>query len=464
MNSIKRRLTSQYLAVILLIILLLEGLFIFTLINYYYGGIEEALANKATVTSGFVHRYAPSHALQNQAFYIFENIDKNELALVEVVDPLGRVILDNSSFYPDKRVASPELKVALNGELAKWRGTSDIGERIVAVATPIWQDDKVVGVLRYTSSLEEVDKLVIKILLFACLIGIGVLLLGLLVSTYLSKSIVNPIRDLTLVAAEMAEGNFNITSPVLPNNDEIKKLADTLDYMAAEIVKTDKMKNDFISSISHELRTPLTSIKGWTETILAGNLEDKAESIMGLNIVNRETDRLTLLVEELLDFSRYQSTAIILETQYMDINELIEQTIAQLKIKAKSKNITVSFANSFNNGEIYADYNRILQVMLNVLDNAIKFTKPGGLITITTGQVGDCVEVVVTDNGIGIREVDLVKIKQKFYKADIKSSGSGLGLAIVEEIIKLHQGSLLIKSNYNEGTTVVIILPNKLSF
>ncbi len=464
MNSIKRRLISQYLAVILLIILLLEGLFIFTLINYYYGGIEEALANKATITSGFVNRYAPNHTLQNQAFYIFENIDKNELALVEVIDPLGVVILDNSSFYPDKKVASPELKVALNGGLGKWRGTSDIGERIVAVTTPIWQDDKIVGVLRYTSSLKEVDKLVIKILLFACLIGIGVLLLGLLVSTYLSQSIVNPIRDLTLVAAEMAEGNFNITSPALRYNDEIKKLAETLDYMAAEIVKTDKIKNDFISSISHELRTPLTSIKGWTETILAGDLEDKAESLMGLNIVNRETDRLILLVEELLDFSRYQSTAIILENQYMDINELIEQTIAQLKIKAESKNITITFVNCLDNGIIYADYNRIMQVMLNVLDNGIKFTELGGLINITTKQMGDCVEVVVTDNGIGIREVDLVKIKQKFYKADIKSSGSGLGLAIVEEIIKLHQGSLLIKSNYNEGTTVVIILPNKLSF
>lgn len=460
MDSIKKRLVSQYLAVILLTIIILEGLFIFTMTNYYYGGVEQALTNKATISSSFINRYAPSFSLNNKARYIFENIDKSELALVEVVNPLGQVVLDNSGFYPDKLVNTPELNVALKGNTGKWQGTSEVGERIIVVATPIWQDAEVIGVLRYTSSLTEVDKVVVNILLFALLIGGGVFLLAFLVSNLLSKSVVKPIRDLTIVAEQMALGNFTIQTPSLRYNDEIKKLADTLDYMAEEIIKTDKIKNDFISSISHELRTPLTSIKGWSETILAGDLDNKEESREGLNIVIRETDRLTLLVEELLDFSKYQSTTIILERENINIGEVIKRAIGQLKIKTNQKSIKVSLENKADNNWVYADYNRIMQVILNIIDNAIKFTPEEGLINITLTNKGNNVEVKVSDNGKGIEEEYLDKIKLKFYKADLKSVGSGLGLAIADEIMKLHGGSLLINSTLNEGTTVTILIPN----
>lgn len=459
MDSIRKRLTSRYLAVILLTIIVLEGLFIFTTINYYYGGVGEALLTKATISSNFVNRYAPSFSLDNKARYIFENIDKNEMALVEVVNGAGLVILDNSGFYPDKSIDSPDFGKALRGEVGKWQGRNKLGERVMAVATPLWRDGEVVGVLRYTSSLAAVDKTVKNILFFAFLIGLAVFLLALLISTLLSRTIVKPITDLTLVAEQMALGNLAIKTPDLKYDDEIKKLANTLDYMAAEIIKTDKIKNDFISSISHELRTPLTSIKGWTETILAADRMDTEENRQGLKIVIRETDRLTYLVEELLDFSKYQSTEIVLKRENIEMKEIINKAVEQLRIKAKEKEIRLNFKNQATNTRIYADYHRIMQVILNLLDNAIKFTPDRGTISIIINDNGDSLETIITDTGIGISKEDLDKIKLKFFKADLKTDGSGLGLAIVEEIVNLHGGDLIISSQINQGSRVIIKLP-----
>lgn len=450
--------------IILLTILILEGLFLYAINSYYYGGVEQALSSKATVSSNFINRYAPSYSLSSKARYIFENIDKNESALVEVIKPSGEVFLDNSGFYNEKIINSPDFKQALKGETGVWKGKNGVGEGILAVSTPIWQDDNVIGVLRYTSSLEEVDKTVFNIVLFVLFIGIAVFLLALLVSILLSKSIVKPLEDLTKTAEQMALGNFNVEIPKPPYEDEIGKLAETLNYMAEEIVKTDKMKKDFISSISHELRTPLTSIKGWSETILTGSLENKEESVEGLNIIIRETDRLTNLVDDLLDFSRYQSMNIKLDKKYVPINSLVTQVKEELEIKAREKHQVINIKNTRANITAHVDPNRIKQVLLNILDNAIKFSPLNGIINITISSDGDDIKIIIEDKGRGIAEEDLASIKTRFYKADLKSPGSGLGLAIADEIITLHGGSLDIESVLHKGSKVSIILPNKKSF
>ncbi len=459
MNSIKKRLVFQYLTIILLTIVVLEGLFLLAINNYYYGGVEQALISKATVSGNFINRYASGYSLTTKARYIFENIDKDELALVEVINPAGKVILDNSGFYNEKLVDSPDFNQALTGAPGVWKGNNEAGERILGVSTPIEQDNSVIGVLRYTTSLEEVDKTVLNIFIFVLSIGAAVLLLALLVSTLISRSIVRPIEELTKAAEEMTLGNFNVKISPPPYEDEIGKLSNTLNYMAKEIVKTDKMKNDFISSISHELRTPLTSIKGWSETILAGDLDDKEESREGLNIIIRETDRLVNLVEELLDFSKYQSMEIVLQRRNTNIEYLVKQVKEQLKIKAYAKDITISWENTAHNIIAYVDPNRFKQVLLNILDNAIKFTAPAGIIRITISNEDNYIKITIEDNGIGIREADLAKIKTRFYKADLKSAGSGLGLAIADEIITLHGGKLNIESSLDQGTRVRVLIP-----
>ncbi len=459
MTSIKKRLVLGYLTVILLTIIVLEGLFMVAIGNYYYGGVEESLVNKATLSANFINRYAPGYSLANKARYIFENVDKNELALVEVIKPNGEVLLDNSGFIQERFINDSGFHQAMQASLGLWRGRNVTGERILHVSTPIWQDEDVIGVLRYTTSLEKIDKTVLNIFLFTLLIGMSVLLAALLVSSLISRSIVKPIGELTEAAEEMAQGNFNINIPKPPYDDEIGKLSHTLSYMAGEVVKTDKLKNDFISSISHELRTPLTSIKGWSETILAGDLEDKEESRTGLNIVIKETDRLVNLVEELLDFSRYQTMEIALHKEKVDIADLVNEVKEQLEIKAIAKDITIEIENIATHTVVYIDNDRFKQVLLNILDNAIKFTPLAGNIKFLFSNDKDNLRISIMDNGIGIAPGDLANIKTRFYKANFNCAGSGLGLAIADEIIALHGGSLNILSNLDKGTQVEILMP-----
>ena len=169
----------------------------------------------------------------------------------------------------------------------------------------------------------EVDKVILRISLILITIGVGVVLIAGMVSIFLSNTIVKPLDEVTDMARRIASGRFNdrITKK---RDDEIGELSDTLNFMADEILKNDKLKNEFIASVSHELRTPLTSIKGWAMTIRTGDLEDKCEILDGLEIIEKESERLASLVEELLDFSKFVSGKIVLKKDRVYIKNIIE--------------------------------------------------------------------------------------------------------------------------------------------
>ncbi len=237
----------------------------------------------------------------------------------------------------------------------------------------------------------------------------------------------------------MANGQLNVRNEKR-FDDEIGKLSDTLNYMAEELIKKEQLKNDFISSVSHELRTPLTSIKGgWAITLKSHELRDEELLGDGLEIIEKETDRLADMVEELLDFSRFVSGRISLNKESVDIKNLIEQVGKQLKPRAEERNLDFNYYYDPQLPNIIADENRLKQVLINLLDNAFKFTLDGGQINLVCNLVEDGILIQVEDTGIGISEEDLPYIKDKFYKESSKSH-SGLGLSICDEIVKLHDG------------------------
>ena len=230
--------------------------------------------------------------------------------------------------------------------------------------------------------------------------------------------------------------------------------------MAQEIQKSEKLKDEFISSVSHELRTPLTSIKGWSETLELDNIS-KEELSMGLGIINDETERLIKLVEELLDFSRLSSNRMKLKVVEVNIENLVASVVNQLRAMAMNKNIRLSF--EFLNQDmklIYGDKDRLRQVLINLVQNSIKFTPDGGVISVKVDQTSNETSICVTDNGIGIDEKNIGNVSKKFFQEDFHKSGSGLGLAISEEIVKLHGGSLTINSKKNVGTQITITISN----
>lgn len=375
-------------------------------------------------------------------------------------EPASIVLAASSGVIPEEHVNTPDFQAALKGETGVWRGKNlSTDERVMAVSIPFQSSEgAILGILRYVTSTEQIHTAIVHIFIVALVLGLLVILLVTGISLFLAKNIVNSIQKITFVAEQYALGNFTVKVNK-QQDDEIGKLAETLNYMSEEIKKSDQVKNDFLSSISHELRTPLTSIKGWGETIISGEFRDKGEAKEGLRIICNEADRMIELVEELLDFSRYQSGGIKLNLNPVDFNSIVTDVVQQLLVNAQDKNIRIKVSSDNMLPMIHGDQNRLKQVMINLLDNAIKFSSRDGFININLTSIEDSIVIEVKDSGEGIHPKDLPRVTEKFYKANINRSGSGLGLSIVREIVSLHQGDMEIESNWGVGTKVTVIFP-----
>ena len=236
-------------------------------------------------------------------------------------------------------------------------------------------------------------------------------------------------------------------------------LSDSINAMIAEVAATDQLKNDFISTVSHELRTPLTAIKGWGEMLKELDGEDRELARRGTEVIINESEHLSRLVEELLDFSRIQNGNMTLRLEKIDVLAELDEAIFVFKERSKRDGIELTYSVPEIPAPMMADPNRIKQVFVNVLDNAFKYSKPGGLVNVEATVENGTLTISFLDTGCGIAAEDLPNIKKKFYKANLEVRGSGIGLAVVDEIIKLHNGAFEINSEVNIGTTVTIILP-----
>ena len=236
-------------------------------------------------------------------------------------------------------------------------------------------------------------------------------------------------------------------------------LCDTINYMAGEISAAERMQNDFISSVSHELRTPLTAIKGWSETLRQGGAADEELMNKGLEVISSEAERLSGIVEELLDFSRMQGGHMTMRFGRMDVLAELEEAVVLFRERAKREDIDLVYIEGENLSPITGDKDRLKQVFINIIDNAIKYSNAGGRVRIEAVQMGGNVQIVISDSGVGIPKSDLPNIKNKFYKANRTRPGSGIGLALADEIIRRHKGRLEIDSEEGVGTTVTITLP-----
>ena len=459
-KSISRKLIGNNMLISVLVLVILETSFIIAVSQYYLGGIENTLLNNATQSATFYSRSAPAGSAADKANYIFENIDERENALVELLDLQGNVVIDNTGANVTETVDSYDYYQALHGHIKSWRGRNEYGESIISVSAPIYDDKEIVAVLRYVSSLKSAHKIIFTYFAFAVLIGLILIALAFALAIVTSKRIVIPIKELIRVTEEITMGNFKVTA-VKYTDDEIGQLADAVNIMSKEIAKSDQEKNDFISSISHELRTPLTSIKGWGETLQDGGTEDEELLNEGLKIICHETDRLIILVNDLLDFSRLQSNRLEMHMQEMVLDDLLEEVYKQFSQRAKKEKINLQLRLEDDGMLILGDYNRLKQVFINIVDNAMKFTEgaKNAKIELQSYTDDDKIYISITDNGSGISPEDLSKVKEKFYKGTSKKSGTGLGLSIATEIVHLHQGQLWIESVYGEGAQITIMLP-----
>jgi signal transduction histidine kinase len=448
-----------FIFVILITVSVLEAMIINIVRVNYYRNLEASLYNQVKVSCELYTRYFSDASLNDNVLNNVDSFWRQTDAQVEILDPEGRVLMDSIGYMPQDNARMPDVEAALKNGRGAWDGKVPYDSAgVMAVSNALVVDGRTVGVLRFITTLREVDNDVKEVSSIFIVIGLVVTAVSVLLSFLLAGSMVNPLKKVTEVAAKMASGDFAIRNEI-KNNDEIGKLSNTLNYMADEIVKRDRLKNEFISSVSHELRTPLTSIKGWAVTLMEVGPEDKELFREGLEIIEKENDRLTLMVEELLDFSRLVADKIRIQKESVRPEELVAMVGRQLGPRAVKEGLNFEVVTEGDLPDIYTDGNRLKQVFINILDNAFRFTEAGGSVLLKAEASGGEVVFTVSDTGCGIPADELPKVKEKFFKGRNSKSGNGIGLSICDEIVKLMDGRMAIYSAAGKGTKVVIRLP-----
>lgn len=463
-RGITRRWLVNGLGVFAVILVLFETAFFFAFRAYVYGEVENALYVRASAQAVLVERYmlTSSFDFEENAGALVESFTEKETMELQIVDTNARILMSSSGFSITQQTRPADFDAAIANEdgVGTWRGKNENGEAVMALCSIVYHEDgTIAGAMRYVVSLTLVDQYVTYISLVVVLAGVAVLFLMVLSGSYFINSIVTPVSELGIAARRIALGDYD-SRIEKKYNDEIGELCDTINYMAGEIAATEQVKNDFISSVSHELRTPLTAIKGWSETLQQVD-GDPALTQKGLEVIAAEAERLSGIVEELLDFSRMQGGRMKLNFDRVDVLAELQEAVFLFRDRARRAGVTLQYVESANLPPITADRDRLKQVFINVIDNAIKYSDAGGRVRIEAAGMHEYVQVVISDSGIGIAPEDLPNVKSKFYKADKTRPGSGIGLALADEIVRRHGGFLDIDSTLGVGTTVSVMLPLK---
>ena len=378
---------------------------------------------------------------------------------VQVIDKNGKVFVSTTGFLDDVGEMPDYIYAKESGEMQTFKGESNTDESIMAGTIMVYdQSGEELGAYRWITSMSHANTLMTYVIGLIILICIIILSVTGVTGLFFVKSIVNPIRDVSNIARNIAMGNFDARIE-LKRDDEIGELCDAINYMASELSNSENIKNDFISSVSHELRTPLTAIRGWGETAKMSLGSDPELVDRGLDVVLSEADRLSGLVEELLDFSRMQTGRLSLVSQPMNVSLILRESFDMYKELAKKQEIELVLSLPSQDVTVMGDKNRLKQVFINIIDNAVKYTEAGGQAIVNLDTEEACVRITVKDTGVGIPAEDIDRVKEKFYKANKVVRGSGIGLAVADEIIKQHDGLLFIESIENVGTTVTVVLP-----
>lgn len=328
------------------------------------------------------------------------------------------------------------------------------GNKFMLIALPVKAGDAVSGVLLLNVPLAPVKDTasIIKWQLFY--ITLILLVASLLISYLLARSFTRPLLKIKKATEVMASGDFSIRIRT-KKEDEIGRLAQTINNLGEQLAKIEQLRKDLIANVSHELRTPLSLIRGYAETIrdVSGNNPEKRDRQLG--IIIEETERLSSIVDDILNLSQMQSGYIHLNESRFMINETIEAIIRRYDVLSEKTGVKIA-SQCNENIAVEADETRIGQVLYNLINNAFNHTLAGGMIQVSAVDLDGKVRIEVSDSGNGIAEEDLPHIWDRFYKADksgSKPAGTGLGLAIVKGVMEAHHAAYGVKSQQGVGTT-----------
>lgn len=386
-------------------------------------------------------------------------------ARVWLVDGTGQVILASPERHPVVGTMLPakQTKGVLSGTAERFSGYDPLfGRPMLTVAVPVRSDRRVLGAVFLHTSFSPINTTVDRLrnlLLYSTLLAVGI---STAMALYLSRRLARPLQEISAAALDMAKGNFDRRVQV-DSADEVGQLAETFNYMAGELGKIaeaqrrlESMRREFVANVSHELRTPLTAMRGFLEALVDGMVKDPAGRRRYLAVSLEETLRLNRLVNDLLDLSRMESGQLAVDLEPMELDELLHRTVEKLEPLAAQREVLLAVAALPPLPQVLGDPDRVEQILINLVDNALRYTPPGGRVEVAAVPEGGMVRVSVRDTGMGIAPDELELIWDRFHKVDrsrARSGGTGLGLSIVKQLVGLHGGTVSAVSSPGEGST-----------
>lgn len=431
---------------------------------YYYSNLQADMQNKAKATTEFFAEYVNQdyNSFYQSCITYAETFDERDKMELQFINRSGTIVASSYGPWIGPSPSTPDIAeaVSLRGTRVFVGKDSGTRQRILAVSSPmIYNNGEVIGVLRFITSTELVDRQIFYVALISFLVMLAVLVVVILSSNYYIRSIMVPVNQIIEKAKWIANGSYGAQIQT-KYDDEIGELAQTINELSTKISQNEKMQAEFISQLSHELRTPLTVINGWSETLLSNDGMD-ADTRQGMKIISSEAKRLTEMVMELLDFTRLQDGRVSLSLELTDIRSEFEDTVFMYSSRLAQEGLELNYMDSDADiPEISCDAKRLRQVFLNILDNAAKHGGDGKKIDAGISYEDSCVVIRIRDYGPGIPDDEIPLVKKKFFKGSSKARGTGIGLAVSDEIVELHNGTLTLENAQGGGTLVTIRLPD----
>lgn len=462
-KGIYSRLVATYLTLFLAVVIIISFFSTSLFYKEFTNQIEDNLLNAGVKTNSLMERYYNNEITKSELTAWIDAMGYISNIRIYILNPDATIlqqVSDNDVLNVNEQLRQ-DMKSAMYGtEVIRMTSVSlePNSEEVVYAAMPLKYNGKISGVIMVFSPFTEVNKLLKEAILTIITVVIIVVMIGTLAILRVSINISDPIKEISDYAKQIGKGE-NVPDIEIDTGDEIQLLADSFNEMKKEILATEQMRKEIVANVSHELRTPLTSIIGFIKGILDGVIP-KDEEDKYLSIAYEEANRLKELTKDIVDVAKLESGNMKLNKENFVLNNLVHDVYIELEDMVKEKNLDFILEEKDKNILINADKARIRQVLINILNNSVKFTEKGS-ITISIEKVNEKAKITVKDTGIGIQKDKISYLFNKFYTANdygSATSGAGLGLNIVKTIIDMHKGEVNIESEVNKGTTVIVIL------
>jgi len=475
MRTVQSKITLTYILLALGLTGILGILLSASLERYFREMITSELKDR-TELFAFVLSQQAERELNYHEFYTqLKQMSIKDKVRITVIDSTGTVVAEShlkedEITKVENHLFRPEVQEAMTkgiGVNIRHSGTVNADMLYVAkqVSFSLLLNGKPRNVqfLRLAIPLTELQSMINHIRFLILIVSVTTVAVVIAVSIFVSRRITRPINQMAQIVKEIRAGNLDKRVEI-KSKDEIGQLADVINSMVerlnqdmVQLKKLEQVRSQFLANVSHELRTPVFSIQGFIETLLDGAIDDPTVNRNFLEKARQHTIRLNNLLNDLIEISRIESGEMKMSFRYFDIENFLKQVVDEMKSEAENKAIDLRYLeNRTRDVEVLGDKERLKQVMINLIDNALKYTDSGGKVDVYFEDGEDLVKVFVKDTGCGIAQEHIPRIFERFYRVDKDRSrevgGTGLGLAIVKHIVEAHKGELIVQSELKKGS------------